>query len=73
MLKDKLTTLPVLIVPTGGVHYVVYTDASRLGFGCVLMQEGRVVAYGSWQLKTHEQNYPTHDLELAAIVFALKI
>ena len=73
LLKERLTTSPVLVVPTGGVRYVVYTDASRLGLGCVLMQEGRVVAYGSRQLKTHEQNYPTHDLELATIVFALKI
>ncbi|MBM1124176.1 Ty3/Gypsy family RNase HI domain-containing protein, partial [Klebsiella pneumoniae] len=50
----------------------IYCDASRDGLGCVLMQEGRVVAYGSRQLKNHEQNYPTHDLELAAVVFALK-
>ena len=50
-----------------------YANASRLGLGCVLMQAGRVVAYASRQLKIHEQNYPTHDLELAAIVFALKI
>ena len=73
MLKERLTTSPVLIVPTGEVRYVVYTDASRLGLGCVLMQEGRVVAYGSRKLKAHEQNYPTHNLELAAIVFSLKI
>ena len=51
----------------------MYCDASRAGLGCVLMQSGRVVAYGSRQLKNHEQNYPTHDMELAAIVFALKI
>ena len=51
----------------------MYYDASRDGLGCVLMQFGRVVAYGSRHLKNHEQNYPTHDLELAAIVFALKI
>ena len=51
----------------------MYSDASLLGLGCVLMQEGRVVAYASRQLKPHEKNYPTHDLELAAIVFALKI
>ena len=51
----------------------MYCDASRDGLGCVLMQSGRVVAYGSRQLKNHEQNYPTHDSELAAIVFALKI
>ena len=51
----------------------MYNDASRDGLECVLMQSGRVVAYGSRQLKNHEQNYPTHDSELAAIVFALKI
>ena len=51
----------------------MYCDASRVGLGCVLMQSRRVVAYGSRQLKNHEQNYPTHDIELAAIVFALKI
>ena len=64
---------PVLIVPTRGERYVVYAYVSRLGLGCVLMQVGRVVAYASRQLKIHEQNYLTHDLELAAIVFALKI
>ena len=51
----------------------MYCDASKAGLRCVLMQSGRVVAYGSCQLKNHEQNYPTHDMELAAIVFALKI
>ena len=51
----------------------MYCDASKDGLGCVLMQSGRVVAYGSRQLKNHERNYPTHDMELAAIVFALKI
>ena len=51
----------------------MYCNASRDGLGCVLMQSERVVAYGSRQLKNHEQNYPTHDLELAAIVFALNI
>ena len=50
----------------------MYCDASKDGLGCVLMQAGRVVAYGSRKLKNHEQNYPTHDMELAAIVFALK-
>ena len=52
---------------------MVYTNASRKGLGCVLMQEGKVIAYASRQLKSYELNYPTHDLELAAIVFALKI
>ena len=51
----------------------MYCDASKAGLGYVLMQSGRVVAYGSRQLKNHEKNYPTHDMELAAIVFALKI
>ena len=56
-----------------GQGYTVYCDASRAGLRCVLMQSGRVVAYGSCQLKNHEQNYPTHDMELAVVVFALKI
>ena len=51
----------------------MYTDASRVGLGCVLMQDGKVIAYASKQLKKHERNYPTHDLELAAVVFALKL
>ena len=72
-LKRRLTTAPILIVPDRGQGYTVYCDASRAGMGCVLMQSGRVVAYGSRQLKNHEQNYPTHDMELPAIVFALKI
>ena len=53
--------------------FVVYCYASRVGLGCVLMQHGKVVAYVSKQLKVHENNYPTHDLELAVVVFALKI
>lgn len=72
-LKEKLTTSPVLTIPEQGRGYEVYCDASKLGLGCVLMQEEKVVAYGSRQLKGQEQNYPTHDLELAAIVFALKL
>ena len=72
-LKCRLTSAPILIVPEQGQRYMVYCDASRDGLGCVLMQSGRVVAYGSKQLKNHEQNYPTHDLELATIVFALNV
>ena len=72
-LKEILVEAPVLIQPTSGREYTVYSDASRIGLGCVLMQDGKVVAYASRQLKPHEQNYPTHDLELAAVVFALKI
>ena len=71
-LKVRLTSAPILIVPDRGVGYTIYCDASREGLGCVLMQLGKVVAYGSRQLKIHEKNYPTHDLELAAVVFALK-
>ncbi|KAG8473004.1 hypothetical protein CXB51_034923 [Gossypium anomalum] len=72
-LKKLLIEAPVLVQPESGKEFVVYSDASRNGLGCVLMQEGKVVAYASRQLKSHERNYPTHDLELAAIVFALKI
>jgi hypothetical protein len=71
-LKDKLTTTPVLAVPEIGKDYTVYCDASKNGLGCVLMQDRKVMAYGSRQLRPHEVNYPTHDLELAAVVFALK-
>ena len=72
-LKRRLTSTPILIVSDRGQGYTVYCDASKAELGCVLMESGRVVAYGSCQLKNHEQNYPTHDMELAAIVFALKI
>ena len=63
---------PAFIQPTSGRDYTVYSDSSRIGLGCVLMQDGKVVAYASRQLKSHEQNYPTHELELAAVVFTLK-
>ena len=72
-LKWRLTSAPILVVPERGQEYLVYCDASKDGLGCVLMQSGRVVAYSSRQLKNHEKNYPTHDMELAAIIFALKI
>jgi hypothetical protein len=72
-LKTRLTTAPVLIMPDIHKGFDVHCDASRLGLGCVLMQDGKVVAYASRQLRKHEQNYPTHDLELAAVVHALKI
>ena len=51
----------------------MYCDASRVGLGCVLMQNGKVISYASRQLRRHELNYPTHDLEMAAVIFALKI
>ena len=72
-LKNRLVSAPILTIPSGSGGFVVYSDASHQGLGCVLMQHGRVVAYASRQLKPYERNYPTHDLELAAVVFALKI
>ena len=72
-LKGRLTSAPVLALPNERDGFVVYSDASRQGLGCVLMQNDRVIAYASRQLKKHEENYPTHDLELAAVVFAQKI
>ena len=73
LLKDKLTTAPVLTLPEGPDGYAIYCDASGVGLGCVLMQHGKVIAYASRQLRKHEKNYPTHDLELAVVVHALKI
>ncbi|GJS45956.1 putative reverse transcriptase domain-containing protein [Tanacetum coccineum] len=72
-LKNKLCNAPVLALPDGSEDFVVYCDASGMGLGCVLMQRGKVLAYASRQLKIHEHNYTTHDLELGAVVFALKI
>jgi hypothetical protein len=66
-LKEKLTTSPVLVLHDVHKPLSVYCDACYTGLGCVLMQEGRVVAYSSRQLKVHEKNYPIHDLELATI------
>ncbi|GJY77398.1 putative reverse transcriptase domain-containing protein [Tanacetum coccineum] len=68
-LKDKLCNAPVLALPDRPKDFVVYYDASGLGLGCVLMQGGKVIAYASRQLKIHEKNYTTHDLELGAVVF----
>ena len=72
-LEEKLTTTPVLIIPNSGEGYEVYTDTSIRGLGCVLRKGGKIVSYGSRQLKTHEQNYLTHDLVLSVVVFALKL
>jgi hypothetical protein len=72
-LKRRLTTTLVLTLPDIQWDFIIYSDASRQGLGCVLMQDGKVVTYVSRQLKPHEQNYSTHDLEFAAIVHALKI
>ncbi|KAI3762560.1 hypothetical protein L1987_52991 [Smallanthus sonchifolius] len=72
-LKQKLCNAPILTLPDGNDDLVFYCDASNQGLGCVLMQRGKVIAYASRQLKVHEKNYTTHDLELGAVVFALKI
>ncbi|GKF08929.1 putative reverse transcriptase domain-containing protein, partial [Tanacetum coccineum] len=71
-LKDNLCNAPILSLLDGIEDFVVYCDASNQGLGCVLMQRGKVIAYASPQLKIHEKNYTTHDLELGAVVFALK-
>jgi hypothetical protein len=71
--KRRLVSTPVLTLPKGSEKFVIYSDASLQGLGYVLMQQGKVIAYASKQLKDHKKNYPTHDLELAAIVYALKI
>ncbi|KAJ0432655.1 putative nucleotidyltransferase, Ribonuclease H [Helianthus annuus] len=73
ILKKKLSNAPVLTLPDGIEDFIVYCDASHTGMGCVLMQRGKVIAYASRQLKVHEKNYTTHDLELGAVVFALKL
>ncbi|GJU96135.1 putative reverse transcriptase domain-containing protein [Tanacetum coccineum] len=72
-LKDKLCNAPVIALPDGPKDFVVYCDASKIGLGCVLMQRGKGIAYASRQLKIHKKNYTTYDLELGAVVFALKI
>ncbi|KAL5570794.1 hypothetical protein UlMin_020391 [Ulmus minor] len=72
-LKRRLTSAPILTVPSEDEEFTIYCDASKMGLGAVLMQTDKVVAYASRQLKDHEKNYPTHDMELAAVVFALKI
>ncbi|KAD5508954.1 hypothetical protein E3N88_16657 [Mikania micrantha] len=72
-LKQRLCNAPILTLPEGNDDFVVYCDASHQGLGCVLMQRDKVIAYASRQLKTHEKNCTTHDLELGAVVFALNI
>jgi hypothetical protein len=72
-LKQWLTTAPVLVMPDMEKQLLIYCDASGQGLGCVLMEDGHLVAYASWQLRKHEEHYPTHDLELAAVAHAFKI
>nr|GFB93505.1 putative reverse transcriptase domain-containing protein [Tanacetum cinerariifolium] len=73
LLKQKLCSAPILALPEGSKDFIVYGDASNKGLGAVLMQREKVISYASRQLKIHEKNYTTHDLELGAVVFALKI
>ncbi|KAA3479454.1 DNA/RNA polymerases superfamily protein [Gossypium australe] len=72
-LKSMLTQASILVQPESGKNYMVYNDASHIGLGCILIQNCKVVAYALRQLKSHERNFPTHDLELAAVVFTFKI
>ncbi|GKB37095.1 putative reverse transcriptase domain-containing protein [Tanacetum coccineum] len=72
-LKDKLCSAPILALPQEAENFIVYCDASHKGLGAVLMQNEKVIAYASRKLKIHEKNYTTRDLELAAVVFALKL
>jgi hypothetical protein len=72
-LKELLTMTPILKVPDMDANFLVCTDASKEGLGRVLMQDGRVITYISRKLRRHEENYATHDLELLAIVYALKV
>nr|GFA30129.1 putative reverse transcriptase domain-containing protein [Tanacetum cinerariifolium] len=73
LLKDKLCSAPILALPEGSEDFIVYCDASLKGYGAVLMQREKVIAYAFRQLRTHEENYMTHDLELGAVVFALRL
>nr|GFB03125.1 putative reverse transcriptase domain-containing protein [Tanacetum cinerariifolium] len=73
LLKQKLCGAPILALPEGSKNFVVYCDASHKGLGAILMQKEKVIAYASRQLKVHEKNYTIHDLELGAVVFALKM
>ncbi|GKF49402.1 putative reverse transcriptase domain-containing protein [Tanacetum coccineum] len=73
LIKQKLCSAPILALPEGSEDFIVYYDASIKGLGDVLMQIEKVIAYASRQLKIYEKNYTTHDLELGAVVFALKI
>ncbi|WMV32757.1 hypothetical protein MTR67_026142 [Solanum verrucosum] len=71
--KDRLTFAPMLTILEGTNGFVVYCDLSRIEIGCVPIQNGKVIAYASRKLKIHEKNYPTHDLELVAVVFSSMI
>jgi len=72
-LKKRLTSAPILALPVNDKNFLVHSDPSRNGLGCVPMQVDRAIAYTLQQLQSHKWNYPTHDLELTAVVFTLKI
>jgi hypothetical protein len=72
-LKKQLTIAPVLVMPSMEKPFLIFCDASGQGLGCVLIQDGTMVAYASWQLRKHEEHYPTPSLELAIVVHAFKI
>ncbi|GKB91759.1 putative reverse transcriptase domain-containing protein, partial [Tanacetum coccineum] len=73
LLRKKLCSAPILALPKGSENFVVYCDTSHKGLRAVLMQKKKVIAYTSRQLKIHEKNYTTHDLEFGVVVFALKM
>ncbi|GKE90533.1 putative reverse transcriptase domain-containing protein, partial [Tanacetum coccineum] len=73
LLKQKLCSAPIMALPDGSEDFIIYYNASIIGLGAILMQREKVIAYASRQLKTHEKNYTTHDLELGAVVFSLKL
>ncbi|GKE10605.1 putative reverse transcriptase domain-containing protein [Tanacetum coccineum] len=73
LLKEKLCSAPILALPEEAKNFIIYCDTSHKGLGVVLMQNEKVIAYASRHLKIHEKNYTTHDLELGAVVFALKL
>nr|GFC17155.1 putative reverse transcriptase domain-containing protein [Tanacetum cinerariifolium] len=72
-LKQKLCSAPILALPKGMEDFVVYCDVSLKGYGAILMQREKVIAYASRKLKVHEENYTTHNLELGAVVFAIRL
>lgn len=72
-MKTKLTSTPTLIIPTDNGGFVVYSDASHHGLGCVVMQHGKVITYTSRKLRPYNLSYPIHDLQLIVVMFALKI
>ena len=71
--KNKLMSALVLVMPSRTEGFILYSDASKLGLGCVLMQHEKIIVYAFRQLRNHEKNYPTHDMKLSVVIFVLKI